>query len=108
MRLAMAASRDARERGDMPIGAALASPAGQTLWVARNDQVGTGDCTGHAEVALVHEAATALGAAAVRGATVYASGEPGALCSGAMFCAGVRRIVFAIPTADMAGAPGGP
>jgi tRNA(Arg) A34 adenosine deaminase TadA len=108
MRLAIAASREARERGDMPFGATLASPSGQTLWVARNSQVSTGDCTGHAEVALVREATAALGAAALRGATVYASGEPCAMCSGAMFWAGVRRIVFAVPTVDMAGPLGGP
>ena len=108
MRQAIAASREARERGNMPFGAALVSAEGQTLWVAQNNQVSTGDCTGHAEVALVREAAAALGAQALRGATVYASGEPCAMCSGAMFWAGIQRIVFAVPTVDMAGPLGGP
>jgi tRNA(adenine34) deaminase len=108
MRLAIAASREARERGNMPFGATLVSPQGKTLWVAQNNQLSTGDCTGHAEVALVREATAALGPRALRGATVYASGEPCAMCSGAMFWAGIRRIVFAIPTMDMAVLLGGP
>jgi tRNA(Arg) A34 adenosine deaminase TadA len=108
MRQAIAASRQARERGDMPFGATLVSPEGRMLWVARNNQISTGDCTGHAEVALVREATVALGAEALRGATVYASGEPCAMCSGAMFWAGVRRIVYAVPTPDMVGPLGGP
>jgi len=108
MRQAIAASREARERGDMPFGAVLAAPDGKTLWVAKNNQVSSGDCTGHAETALVREAVSALGAEALRGATVYASGEPCAMCAGAMFWAGIRRIVFAAPTVDMAEPLGGP
>ncbi len=89
MRLAIQASRDAAAVGNMPFGATLVSPAGELLWTARNNQVTSGDCTGHAELVLVREARAALGAEAVRGGTVYASGEPCAMCCGAMFWAGM-------------------
>jgi tRNA(Arg) A34 adenosine deaminase TadA len=107
MRLAIAASRAALDAGDMPFGATLVSPDGQVLMVARNNQVTSGDCTGHAETVLVRDATARLGAQALRNATVYASGEPCAMCSGAMFWAGIRRVVFAATQSDIAEALGG-
>jgi tRNA(Arg) A34 adenosine deaminase TadA len=97
MRLAIQASREAVAEGNFPYGATLLSTDG-TVHVSHNNQVTTGDCTGHAEVVLVREVAQQLGAGALVGATVYASGEPCAMCSGAMFWAGVSRIVYAMPT----------
>ncbi|MFT3735434.1 MAG: nucleoside deaminase [Rhodocyclaceae bacterium] len=97
MRLAIAASRQAMDEGNFPYGATLLTRDGRSH-VSRNNQVTTGDCTGHAEVVLIREAAQALGAEALQGATVYASGEPCAMCSGALFWAGVARVVYAMPT----------
>lgn len=108
MQAAIAASRAALAAGDMPFGATLVGPDGALRWTARNRQVTTGDCTAHAELVLVREATAALGAAALRGATVYASGEPCAMCAGAMFWAGVRRVVFAASQDDIAAVLGGP
>ncbi|RFO96508.1 nucleoside deaminase [Rhodoferax lacus] len=108
MALAIAASAAALEAGDMPFGATLVSPAGEVLLVARNNQVSTQDCTGHAELVLVRQAAGSLGPDSLRGATVYASGEPCAMCCGAMFWAGIGRVVYAASTADIAQALGGP
>lgn len=107
MRRAIEASREAAAEGNMPFGATLVSPEGALLWTARNNQITSGDCTGHAELVLVREASAALGAPALRGATVYASGEPCAMCSGAMFWAGIRRVVYAASQDDIAAALGG-
>ena len=107
MGLAIKASREALEAGDMPYGAALVSATGELLQVSRNRQVSSADCTAHAEVVVVREASARLGLAALLGSTVYASGEPCAMCSGAMFWAGVRRVVFAAPTDVMAELFGG-
>ena len=95
MRRAIDASVAAFDAGDMPYGAALVSAQGEMLMVAGHRQVTSGDCTSHAEVVLIREASARLGPAALRGATVYASGEPCAMCSGALFWAGVRRVVYA-------------
>lgn len=107
LREAIAASQRALDAGNMPFGASLVKD-GQLLWVAQNNQRTMADCTGHAEVALVREARTALGPEATQGATVYASGEPCAMCAGAMFWAGVRRVVYAATTPDIEAALGGP
>ncbi|MDQ8022040.1 MAG: nucleoside deaminase [Moraxellaceae bacterium] len=105
MRLAIEASRTALDEGNFPYGATLVSADGKTVHVSRNNQVTTQDCTGHAEVVLVREAAQQYGPAILEGATVYASGEPCAMCSGAMFWAGVSRVVFGMssPTINAVG-----
>jgi tRNA(adenine34) deaminase len=107
MQRAIQASRAAHAAGNMPFGATAVAADGSLLWVAQNDQVTSGDCTGHAELVLVREATAKLGAGALRGATVYASGEPCAMCSGAMFWAGVARIVFAASQHEIGAALGG-
>ncbi len=101
MRLAIEASQAALDRGDMPFGATLVSGAGERLLVAGNDQNTRRDVTGHAEMVLVREASRQHGAAALIGSTVYASGEPCAMCAGAMFWAGVSRVVYAASQADI-------
>jgi len=78
------------------------------LLVARNNQVTSGDCTGHAEMVLVREATRMLGAKSMEGATVYASGEPCAMCSGAMFWAKIKRVVYAASAQDIVNALGFP
>lgn len=107
MRQAIAASQAALDAGDMPFGATLVDAAGTLRWTARNHQLTRADCTGHAELVLVRDASAALGAEALRGGTVYASGEPCAMCAGAMFWAGIRRVVFGIPQPVMAEVAGG-
>ena len=108
MQQAIEASRQARTAGDTPFGATLVSPDGKILHTSPNRQNTTGDCTAHAELVLVREVTAKLGAQRLRGATVFASGEPCAMCSGAMFWAGISRVVFAASTEDIGDALGGP
>jgi tRNA(Arg) A34 adenosine deaminase TadA len=107
MRLAIDASQMALDAGNTPFGAALVRD-GVLLHVAGNTQVTSGDCTAHAEMVLLREASTKHGREALRGSTVYASGEPCAMCAGAIFWAGVARVVFAAPTVDINAALGAP
>lgn len=107
MRLAIDASRQALERGDEPYGAALVGPDGQVRLVAGNTQNTTYDCTAHAEMVLLRRAQAEQGPAALQGATVYASGEPCAMCAGALYWAGVEHVVYAAPQPQMAAALGG-
>lgn len=95
MQLAIDASRAALQAGDGPYGATLVSAGGEVLQVAGNTQQSSGDFTSHAEMVLLREASSRLGLAVLRGSTVYASGEPCAMCSGALFWAGVSRVVYA-------------
>jgi len=107
MQAAITASSQAMLRGDMPFGAALVKD-GQLLQVSGNTQCTTVDSTAHAEVELLRVAQRKLGAAALRGATVYASGEPCAMCCGTLFWAGISRVVFAASQADISEALGDP
>jgi tRNA(Arg) A34 adenosine deaminase TadA len=108
MRLAIAASRDALREGNFPYGAALVSAGGELLQVSKNNQVSSGDCTGHAEVVLIREVCATRGGNALAGATVYASGEPCAMCAGALFWARVARVVFGVSNSTIMRVGGGP
>lgn len=107
MQLAIAASRRALAAGNRPYGAVLLSAQGELLHEAENRQVTDADCTAHAEMVLVREAQARLGAGALHGASVFASGEPCAMCAGALFWAGARRVVYGASNPLMAGLLGG-
>lgn len=107
LRRAIELSAEAGAAGDRPYGAVLAS-AGRVVAEARNRQSSLADCTAHAEMVLVRDAQARGGPAAAEGATVYASGEPCAMCAAALFWAGVSRVVYAASQAEMARIMGGP
>jgi tRNA(Arg) A34 adenosine deaminase TadA len=107
MQLAIQASQSALDAGNMPYGATLLSSTGELLHVAANNQNTSGDFTGHAEMVLLREASMRLGRESLRGTTVFASGEPCAMCSGALYWAGVKRVVFAATQQDLADYGGG-
>jgi tRNA(Arg) A34 adenosine deaminase TadA len=106
MRHAIAASAQALEEGNVPFGAALVKE-GKLEHVSRNDQITAGDPLGHAETVLVREVVNTRGRALLENSTVYASGEPCAMCTGAMFWAGISRIVYAASQRDIIEALGG-
>ena len=108
MRHAIDASDQALAAGDRPYGAALTRADGTLLLVERNRQHSARDTTAHAEMVLVRRAEAELGPDALRGSTVYASGEPCAMCAGALFWAGVARVVYAAPQPALAQLLGGP
>lgn len=108
MRLAISAARQARAAGDTPFGATLVSPEGDIVHTSHNRQNSSNDCTAHAELVLVREVTAQHGAQELKGATVFASGEHCAMCSGAMFWAGISRVVYAATTQDISEALGGP
>ena len=101
MHLAINASATAVDNGDGPFGATLVSADGSLVLVAANNVKTASDCTGHAEMVAVRSAQKQWGRPELRGATMYASGEPCAMCAGALFWAGVSRIVFAASQADV-------
>ena len=107
MRMAITASRVALDAGNQPYAATLVSADGKILQVAGNTQVTSGDGMAHAEVVAVREASARFGAAAVRGSTVFASGEPCAMCSGVLFWAGVQRVVYGATNPKMSALFGG-
>ena len=101
LRAAIAASREASARGDEPYGATLADGRGELVLTAANTQATGHDCTGHAEINLLREAGRRFDSDALAQCTVYASGEPCAMCAGAIYWSNVRRVVYALPIARM-------
>lgn len=96
LRRTLALATAARERGDHPFGALLAGPDGAILAEALNSVETGRDVTGHAESNLVRAAWRDLGPAALADATLYTSCEPCAMCAGAIYWAGIPRVVYAL------------
>ncbi|MFY0575347.1 nucleoside deaminase [Cystobacter fuscus] len=94
-------ARRARARGDHPFGSVLVDARGRVLLEGENTVVTTGDCTGHAESNLMREATRQYRPEELAGSTLYASTEPCAMCAGAIFWGGVRRVVFALSSEEL-------
>ncbi|GLI27792.1 tRNA-specific adenosine deaminase [Agromyces rhizosphaerae] len=95
LRHAIRLAASARERGDHPFGAIVVAPDGEVV-EGRNSVVTRRDPTGHAETNVVRRAASVLGAERLAASTLFTSTEPCAMCSGAIYWSGIRRIVYAL------------
>jgi tRNA(adenine34) deaminase len=96
LRLAIAHSHAARERGNRPFGAVIVTHTGETLVEFHNQGVQTKDCTAHAETGAIRLACQHHSRDVLRNSTLYASGEPCVMCCGAIFLSGIRRVVYAL------------
>lgn len=95
MRLALAQAVQARELGEVPVGAVLLDADGQFLATGFNRTIVDHDPTAHAEIVALRAAARAAQNYRLPGATLYVTLEPCAMCLGALLHARVGRIVFA-------------
>lgn len=100
LRSAIALSDEARRLGNMPFGAVLVAADGEVLAATRNSVVVERDLTAHAEINALRAASRNCTAGQIAAATMFASGEPCPMCSGAMVRLGIRRVVFGIRAAD--------
>jgi tRNA(Arg) A34 adenosine deaminase TadA len=96
LRRAISIARRSRDHGNHPFGALLADAQSMVLVEAENTVVTGPDCTGHAETNLVRQACAQLTAEVIASATLYTSTEPCAMCAGAMYWAGITRVVFGL------------
>jgi tRNA(Arg) A34 adenosine deaminase TadA len=95
LRRAFEVARRSRLEGDHPFGALLAGPDGAVLMEQCNGFTSEGrDMTAHAERLLAGRASRAYGAAFLAGCTLYTSAEPCAMCAGAIYWAGIGRVVY--------------
>ncbi len=86
----------ARTHGNHPFGALLTDPAGNVLLTAENTVLTDRDVTAHAETNLVRQASRTLDPARLTEAVLYSSTEPCAMCAGAIYWSGIRRVVYAL------------
>jgi tRNA(Arg) A34 adenosine deaminase TadA len=96
LRRAIAVSVAARQHGNHPFGAILVDGNGRIVAEAENTVETDRDVTAHAETNLVRHASATWSPAELAGHTLYSSCEPCAMCSGAIFWAGIRKVVFAL------------
>ena len=97
LRLAIEVARRAREAGNHPFGAVLASSSGEVLLEAENSVTTEHDVTGHAELNLVRLASKAYEPDELAETTLYTSTEPCAMCAGGIYWSGIGRMVYALP-----------
>ena len=104
MEAALQEASRAAAMGEIPVGAALVR-GDLVLAVAHNRTHADGSPVAHAELLAVQTALRVHGADAVRGATLYVTLEPCAMCAGAVVLAKVGRVVFGAyePKTGMAG-----
>ncbi len=93
MQQAIAAAKEAKALGEVPVGAVLVKN-GEVIATGFNQPIGRHDPTAHAEIAALRAAAEALGNYRLPGCTLYVTLEPCAMCAGAMMHARLERVVF--------------
>ena len=95
LRKAFDVARRSRETGDHPFGSVLADADGKLLMEHSNGYSSEGgDRTAHAERLLASRAAKAYGLDFLSRCTLYTSAEPCAMCAGAIYWAGIGRVVY--------------
>ncbi|NQX11728.1 nucleoside deaminase [Microbacteriaceae bacterium VKM Ac-2855] len=106
LRRAIAISVSAVEHGNHPFGSLLTNADGEVVLEAENTVVTGRDVTGHAETNLVRLATGMFAAEELRSFTLYTSCEPCAMCSGAIYWAGIGRVVYALSEEGLLGLTG--
>jgi tRNA(Arg) A34 adenosine deaminase TadA len=102
LRRAFDVARKSREGGDHPFGSILADGNGRVLMEQGNGYTSEGgDRTAHAERLLASRAAKAHDSKFLASCTLYTSAEPCAMCSGAIYWAGIGRVVFGQTEKDL-------
>ena len=102
LRRSFAVAAKAREGGDHPFGSILADADGNVLMEQGNGYTSEGyDRTAHAEKILASRAARAYSAEFLQSCTLYTSAEPCAMCAGAIYWAGIGRVVFGQTEKDL-------
>jgi tRNA(Arg) A34 adenosine deaminase TadA len=96
----MSLAIDEARKGDFPFGAVIVRD-GQVIARGRNLGRTNGDPTAHGEMMAIRHCLADHGSAALRGSSLYTSGEPCAMCMGAILCH-VGRLVFAASVQHLA------
>jgi tRNA(adenine34) deaminase len=94
MRLALGEAEAAARRGEVPVGAVIASADGAVLAKDGNRVLELRDPTAHAEMLVIRAAARALGSERLTGCNLYVTLEPCSMCAAAISFARIARLYF--------------
>ena len=93
MKQALQQAREASEKGEVPVGAVIASE-GTIICRAHNLTETLNDVTAHAEMLALTAASEQLGSKFLDNCTMYVTLEPCSMCAGALNWARIGRLVF--------------
>jgi tRNA(Arg) A34 adenosine deaminase TadA len=96
LRRAFNVAKRAHARGNHPFGAILVDAKGAVLFEVENGFMPDRDSTAHAERLLATQASKAHDPKFLAQCTLYTSAEPCAMCSGAIYWAGIGRVIFGL------------
>ncbi|MGK7755650.1 MULTISPECIES: nucleoside deaminase [unclassified Roseovarius] len=94
MDTALAEARAARDRGEVPVGAVVADPAGRIVAQAGNRTRELSDPTAHAEILAIRAACAAAGSERLPGYSLTVTLEPCAMCATAIAGARIARLYY--------------
>jgi len=97
MKLAIAQAAE----GDFPFGTVIVRD-GEVLMAGRNLGIQEHDPTAHGEMIAIRRFLAKYGPEKLKGTTLYTSGEPCAMCMGAIMWCGIGRLVFAASVDQLA------
>ncbi len=100
-------SRQSREAGNTPFGALLAAKDGSILLEQPNIEITESKCTGHAETQAAERASILYSKDFLAECTLYTTAEPCAMCAGAIYWAGIGRVVYGMSEKDLLAHTGG-
>lgn len=99
-------ARRAMTHGNHPFGAILVDEKRNVLIETENGYMPNHDGTAHAERLLATQACTTLSPEVLKHATLYSSAEPCAMCAGAIYWAGIGRLVYGLSEHRLRGVTG--
>ena len=99
-------ARRSMTHGNHPFGAILVDRDRNVLIEVENGYMPSRDGTAHAERLLATQACTTFGPDVLKGATLYSSAEPCAMCAGAIYWAGIGRLVYGLSEHRLRGVTG--
>lgn len=101
MAIALKEARAGLDEGEQPFGSVIVH-GGTQLARTHSLKVSTGDSTAHSELLAIRVATTSLGRRTLKDCTFYGTCEPCPMCLGAMFNAGLPRLVLGARLRDLA------
>ena len=106
LRRSFEVARRSMTHGNHPFGAILVDSDGNVLLESENGYMPAHDGTAHAERLLATEACRTLPREVRAASTLYSSAEPCAMCAGAIYWAGIGRVVYGLSEHRLRGVTG--
>ncbi|UPJ44455.1 nucleoside deaminase [Bradyrhizobium sp. 40] len=106
LRLSFAVASRSLTHGNHPFGCIVVDAEGKVLIEAENGYMPDHDGTAHAERLAATLVCRTLGRDVLARATLYSSAEPCAMCAGAIYWAGIRRVVYGLSEHRLRGITG--